>query len=364
MRIWVPPQFDPHAGTLAAVLFQERLDEFAADHSDLQIEVRVKAESGTGSLLNALAATKLAAPSIMPDLVALSRPDLESAAEKGLLHHLDGLTNLAEEADWYPYARQMAHIQDATFGLPFAGDALVLVGYRAPLPSNWTELPEETLLIFPAADPEALFTISLYLSAGGALQNNQGQIALDEATLAKVLSLYAPEAENNLVSPQVTNYETSQQAWDAFRELRGNLVVSWTARFLNEKNISVAMAPLPGLEEGQYCLARGWSWTLAGSNPENEELAMELAEFLSDNQFLAKWTQAAGYLPTRSTALSAWDDVKHQLTLKQIAESAVMIPQEDVLLIVGPLFKQAVLSVLNGEQLPEEAARLVMEQLD
>src|SRR5574342_835459 len=163
LRIWVPPQFDPSSGTPAGALLQKRLDEFVARHPELRVDVRVKAESGDNGLLNTLATTKSAAPSSMPDLVALSRPDLESATAKGLLHPLDGLTDLPEDSDWYPYARQMAHIQNVTFGLPFAGDALALVGFRYPLPSAWSELAEGTIMVFPAADPRALFTLSLYL---------------------------------------------------------------------------------------------------------------------------------------------------------------------------------------------------------
>ena len=284
------------------------MDEFVARRPGLQIEVRIKAES----MLNSLSATQAAAPSIMPDLVALSRADLESATAKGLLHPLDGLTTLPDDPDWYPYARQMAHIQNTTFGLPFAGDALALVGYRYPLPSAWNELTDETLFIFPAADPRALFTLSLYLSAGGTLQDSQGRLALDEAVLAEVLSLYLPDAENEFISPQVITYENDEQAWNAFREQRGNLVVSWTSRYLKEPTLPLALAPLPGLDTGQYTLATGWSWALAGSNPENQPLAVELAEFLSDSLFLAEWNQATGYLPTRPTALSSWDSAKFQ----------------------------------------------------
>jgi ABC-type glycerol-3-phosphate transport system substrate-binding protein len=299
----------------------------------------------------------------MPDLVALSRVNLESATAKGLLHPLDGLTTLPDDPDWYPYARQMAHIQNSTFGLPFAGDTLALVGYRAPLPSAWDELPDETLFLFPAADPRALFTLSLYLSAGGTLQNNQGQLDLDEAILAEVLSLYNPDVENPFISPQVVNYETDEQAWNAFREQRGNLVVSWTSRYLQEQTLSLALTPLPGLEAGQYSLATGWSWALAGSNPENQPLAVELAEFLSDSQFLAEWTQAAGYLPTRPTALSSWEDANLLLTLTQAADSASLIPGEDLLVTIGPLLTEATLAVINGELLPDEAAQAVSEQL-
>ena len=360
LRIWVSPQFDPSAETPAATLLQERLDEFLARRPGLQIEVRIKAED---NLINALTTTRSAASSAMPDLLTLSRADLESATAKGLLHPLDGLTTLPEDPDWYLYAQQMAHIQNTVFGLPFAGDALVLVGYRSPLPTNWTELSDETLFIFPAADPRSLFTLSLYLSAGGTLQDNQGKLTLDEALLTEVLSLYSPDTENPFISPQVVNYETDEQAWNAFREQRGNLVVTWTSRYLNEQTLPLAMGTLPGLESGRYTLATGWSWALAGSDPQNQPLAVELAEFLSDSQFLAEWSQAAGYLPTRPTALSSWSDTEEQLVLTQTAEIANLVPGEDVLVTVGPLFSEAALAVINGEQLPAEAAQSMIEQL-
>jgi len=360
LRIWVSPQFDPSAETTAASLFQERLDEFVARRPNLQIEVRVKTE---GSLITALTTTRSAASSSMPDLVTLSRANLEAATAKGLLHPLNGLTTLLDDPDWYAYALQMAHIQNSTFGLPFAGDALALVGYRSPLPSDWENLSDETLFIFPAADPRSLFTLSLYLSAGGTLQDNQGSLVLDEGILTDVLSLYSPDTETPFISPQVVNYESDEQAWNAFREQRGNLVVSWVSRFLNEETLPLALGALPGLETGQYTLATGWSWALAGSNPENQPLAVELAEFLSDSEFLAEWTQAAGYLPTRPTALSSWSETEEQTVLTQTAESANLIPTEDILVTVGPLFSEATLAVLNGEQLPADAAQSVVEQL-
>lgn len=360
LRIWVPPQFDPTAETPAGVLFQERLNEFVSRRPSLQIEVRVKAES----MLNSLTATQSAATSIMPDLVALSRADLESTTAAGLLHPLDGLTTLPDDPDWYPYARQMAHIQSTTFGLPFAGDALTLIGYANPLPTNWDTLPEETLFIFPAADQQALFSLSLYLSVGGELINDQGLPTVDETILAEVLSLYLPpEEEAGFLSYASIEYQNDEQAWNAFLERRGNLTVSWTSRYLEEQTPTLALAPLPGLETGQYTLAIGWSWALAGSNPENQPLAVELAEFLSDSRFLAEWSQAAGYLPTRPTALSSWNDAQSKMGLAQTAESANLVPGEDLLIIVGPLFAEASLSVLNGEKLPMEAAQFATEQL-
>lgn len=360
LRIWVPPQFDPAAETSAGTLLQERLDEFLARRPNLEIEVRVKAES----MLNALAATQSAAPSSMPDLAALSRADLESAAAAGLLHPLDGLTTLLDDPDWYPYALQMAHIQNTTFGLPFAGDALALIGFANPGLANWNEPPDETLFIFPAADPQALFSLSLYLSAGGTLLDNQGLPSVDEAILTDVLSLYLPAAEIEFLSPANIEYQSDEQAWNAFLEQRGNLTVTWVSNYLQTQTPMLTLTPLPGLETGQYTLATGWSWALAGFTPENQSLAVELAEFLSDSVFLAEWNQAAGYLPTRPTALSSWNDAESKMGLAQTAESANLVPSQELLTVIGPLFAEAALSVISGEKTPAEAAQSIAEQLE
>ncbi len=127
IRVWLPPQLNPSNGTPAGNLLKTRLDEFSAAHPGLRLEVRVKAESGPAGLLESLAAARQAAPSALPDLIALPYRDMESAATKGLIYPLDNLTGVLAGSDWYDYAHQLAQSQDATFGLPFAGDALVLV---------------------------------------------------------------------------------------------------------------------------------------------------------------------------------------------------------------------------------------------
>jgi ABC-type glycerol-3-phosphate transport system substrate-binding protein len=325
------------------------------------VEVRVK----NGNILKALTTTQAAAPTIMPDIVALSREDLEAVAGAGLLHPLDGLSTLPDDPDWYPYARQIAHVKNTAFGLPFAGDALALVGYTTSLPTSWNELPEGTLFVFPAADPQALFTLSLYLSVGGTLVDDQGLPFMDEAILAEVLSLYVPPEEDEVgfVSPLVTEYQTNEQSWNAFLEQRGNLSSGWVSTYLQTEPANVELAALPGLDAGQYTLGTGWSWALSGLNLDNQPLAMELAEFLTDSTFLAEWNQATGYLPTRPTALMSREDAVLQLGLSQTAESANLIPSQELLTVVGPLVSQAVQSVVNGEKLPAEAVQTLSEEL-
>ncbi len=373
LRLWVPPQFNPAADSSAAQLMQARLDEFLNRRPGLEIEVRVKPDSGAGGLLDSLVATEAAAPQVMPDLVALSHTDLESAALEGLLHPLDGLTLALDDPDWYPYANQMAHIQNTIFGLPFAGDGLVLIGYTDPLPGNWDELKEATFL-FPAASPQALVSLALYLSAGGGLVNEQGRPMLDEAAMTEVLSFYAQAAEQGNLPASVTTFQDEATVWQAFKEQRASLVVAWTSRYLADSLSEAQFEPLPGLIPvsgaatevnvvGSVSLARGYAWALAGSNLENQALAVELAEFLSASDFLTAWTEAGRILPTRPTVLAAWEDVRLRQELIQVAEEAQLVPGNDLTASIGPLFQTAIAAVLSGEKTPAEAAAEAATQL-
>src|SRR5215216_5978855 len=123
LRVWLPPQFNPNTNSAAAALLKQRLASFEAEHLGLQIDARVKAETGEADLLNSLSITSMAAPNALPDLVALSRPALEAAAQKGLIRPLDDFSVESQNSDVYPYARELAKVNGTPYGIPFAGDA-------------------------------------------------------------------------------------------------------------------------------------------------------------------------------------------------------------------------------------------------
>jgi len=127
LRVWLPSQFDPSAESPTAKLLSQRLTDFESEHPGLKLEIRLKKAEADGDILNDLSVTSAAAPGALPDLILLSRSDLESAALKGLLHPIDGLSTSLEDPNWYDYAQQLGHIQNTGYGLPFMGDAMVLV---------------------------------------------------------------------------------------------------------------------------------------------------------------------------------------------------------------------------------------------
>ena len=138
----MPPEFDPQSGTEAGDLFHNRLDEFINAHPGLTIDVRVKAATGPGGLLDSLSTTSAAAPAAIPSLVVLSRTEMETAALKGLVYPWAGMVKTSDNGGRLSLRQTWETFQGTNYGLAFSGDALVMVfrplqvGYA---PTSWNE---------------------------------------------------------------------------------------------------------------------------------------------------------------------------------------------------------------------------------
>ena len=360
LRLWLPPEFDPDSGIPAGDILQAQLNEFVDEHPDVRIEVRIKALDGSGGMLDSLTTASAAAPLTLPDLVALPRPKLEAAALKGLLRPIDDLSDAINDPDWYDYARQLGRLQDSTFGLPFAGDAMVLVHRTAtvsePPPTFASTLETQGPLAFPAADPQALFTLALYQAAGGLLLDDQGRPFLDTDTLTDVLTFYHDGATIELMPFWLTQYETDEQSWGAFSEHLAEMVITWTTRYLDGTESDTGVAHIPTSDGVHFTLGDGWVWALVSPTPEHQELSVELAEFLTRSDFLAEWTSVTGYLPPRPSALANWEPIPLRSLVNQISFAAQLIPPSDVLTSLGPPLQKATVQVLKLQIDPRAAA--------
>jgi ABC-type glycerol-3-phosphate transport system substrate-binding protein len=357
LRVWLPPQFHPSTGSDAATLLGERFTEFEAEHPGLTLEIRAKESDEENNIVNTLAVTNVAAPDALPDLILLSRPDLEAAATRGLLHSIDGLSTSLEDPNWYAYAQQLAHLQNTGYGLPFAGDAPVLVYYpELGTLVTWEDvLNSEGQLVFPAGDLHGLVGLSLYASAGGEILDAQGLPTLEEETLTRVLTLIEEAVSAEVFPASLVNVTTEAQTLQIYRTGSANKGIIW---ILNYRPLEDgAITPLPGLDDAPFSYATGWVWALAGSRPENLELAVELVEFLVEDPFIGEWTSATGHLPTRPSSVEA-----NNRTMNAILESAHPLPANNVLAILGPLMHEALTRVLNGEE-PAAVAGSVVEKL-
>lgn len=367
LTIWLPPALDPAADNAAARLLQSQLDAFSAGNPGLEVVVRIKAPAGPGGLLASLTSASAAAPGALPSLVALTRADLEVAALKGLVLPLDGMTAFTEDTDWYPYARDLAQIQGAAFGLPFGGDALLLL-YRparmGPAPASWDAILQLAQPVaFPAADPQEYFTLLLYQGLGGVLKDDQGRPALQQEVLMQTLTLYSEGADQGVFPFWLSTIQTDQQAWQAYRDQRAQWLVTWSSEYFEELPADSAVTLLPGLGEKPFTLATGWVWALSDPRPEKRALAVKLAEKLSESDFLAKWGAASDLLPVRPSGLAGWSDESLRTVLGQVVQAAQMCPSIDLMASLSPALELATLQVIKRENDPNQAAQAAVQRL-
>lgn len=361
LTIWVPPQFSPQSGNEAGKLLQMRLDRFMFENPNVRVEVRVKAVNGPGSLLETLATANAAAPGALPSLVALNRNDLESAAIKGLIYPMDGQTTIMDEPDWYAYASQLSVLQGSTFGLPFAGDALLMV-YRPSVfgeavPSDWAAIKKQSIPVaFPVMDQQAFVTLALYQSLGGEVEDEQGHPSLEADVLVNIFNLYDVGIQQGVFPAWLSDMETYNQSWQAFREQRVPMAITWSSLYLSEQPDDTAAMVLPSLGENSVTEATGWIWCLSDPNPERRAISIKLAEYLVDSEFLTAWDAAAGMLPTRPTALNGWPEQSLRAVISQTALSARPRPRNELLASIGPILEDATLQVIRRQKNPEQAA--------
>jgi ABC-type glycerol-3-phosphate transport system substrate-binding protein len=158
-----------------------------------------------------------------------------------------------------------------------------------------------------------------------------------------------------MLSPSLAIVGTDAQALQVYRDRNASMLITWASNFRPVSDEK--MIPLPGLDETPYSFATGWMWSLAGSDTENQAVAVELAEYLIADEFLGEWTREAGYLPTRPSSVDGQDPI-----LAGLIESAKPIPSNDVLAVLGQLMQDALIRVLNGER-PEAVAGSVVDAL-
>jgi ABC-type glycerol-3-phosphate transport system substrate-binding protein len=105
-------------------------------------------------------------------------------------------------------------------------------------------------------------------------------------------------------------------------------------------------------------------WGLSGYDSSRYQVAVELAEFLTEGEFLGEWTLAAGYLPPRSSSVAVWPTDPELAFASQILPSAQMLPQLSDYPVLGEALAQATIRVFTQKITPGEAVEEVLASLE
>jgi len=369
LRVWLPATLAPEANPHAYKRLEERIQAFAHAHN-LTIEIRIKPLDGPSGMLTTLQAARMVAPGAVPDVVLFPHALLEAAAIKGLAFPLteSALTTPLSADDWFPYARQLATVQSITYGVPFSGDALGLLYHPdavASPPATWNEwlqMPQQWLL--PLGDPQATALLTLYLAAGGKWEDENGRPMLEEDALEQMLTLLQQAVQNHRLDPVLLDIPNDHALWARNQGAAQALMITYISHLLPGPDPR-RMAPIPASSHtAPIALADGLLWALTTPQPNRQPLAMALIADLNDPDFVAQWTEAAGFLPPRQSCLNAWENDEHRTLAAAILPALQPGPPQQVSTVLGPVLQEAAAQVVLGKQTPASAAHWAVSTLE
>ncbi len=361
LRLWLAPAFDPDNGSPAGDLFRERLDAFKTNHSGVEVEIRIKDETGVGGLYQSLATAMVAAPSVLPDIISLNPETLQAAAIEDLITPLDAFLDAPASPAWYDYTVSTTRIEGSFYGRPIASETEILA-YRTFLfqtpPMTWSDvLAGPDAFLFPANDTAARFSLAQYLALGGTLVDDAGDPAIDPIVLTEVLTFYNTAWSSGILSPTALQYASADETWEALVSERATSAVAPLREFLLGSDLRTYSAvPLPTQTEPGAGFATTWSLAIVNNDPERQELAAQMIDWLTEPEFLGPWTHALGMLPPTTLALSQWPEGPET----SLASSLVTIVQPELpaetLALFGPAIHEAITAVIRDGVKPSNAA--------
>lgn len=363
--IWLPPELDPNAETESGAILKARLDAFASQNN-IEVEVRVKAVSGGGGLLDALRTTHAAAPASSPDVVALSREHLTRAFQDEVVFWNEGLQTVMSDLDWYNFGRDAGMFQGEIVAVPFKGVPMGLVYQSVSqlIPSDdWVDTKSNYGYFgFAADDPKGTFLLLLYMSLGGQVQNEQGLTILQEAPLTTALQTLKDGLTERHFSDQSVTIQNPEQVWGLFSSRIFDTAFLPVDVVLQGREMT-SEAPDPAFTSPDITLTDAWVWALGSQESQRQELAVALIAHLSETQFLAEWSESLKALPPRPSALGSWEEVSLKSALDKMANGAILYPSDAIMNNLGPILQNATLLILRDNADVVETAKQAVESV-
>ncbi len=366
LTVWTVEGLAPTSETPGGEVLSEQLTEFDETYPNIRVEVLVKRVSGPGSILAYLRSAPPVAPGILPDLAIMDRETMIQAAHEGLIVPIGERLDPAIQAELYPVAEELGTIDGVLVGLPYTLEVQHTVyrdaTFTEKVPNSFEALMNSpSPFSFPAAALSNVnHTVLLqYLAAGGTLVNEDGQPFLDPIALQDVLAFYSIVHEKGRVDTAMFQIADPAETWAMYRDRLSNLAVVTSTLYLSNReevrNTSLAWIPTPNGDP--YALATGWSWVLVTQDPDREDAAMRLVNFLMNPTNHGTYTQAAFRLPSQPAALAVWGDTDSYVTFgDELLVNAHALPDQSEQAEVGTAIQDAFEAVLLNNVLPAQAA--------
>lgn len=373
LTIWMPTALAPASESASGVL-ERQIRAFAGAQVDLDVRIEYKTVSGPGGILNYLRTGRSVAPGILPDLIVLPMNQLATSVADELIFPLNGVIEPESLEDLYPVALDFAVQEDQILGYPFSLTDFTHLAYNTntisqTIATDWEMF--RTLangnFVFPAnGEGGATFILQMYLSAGGTLTNDAGQLELVVEPLAQSLEQLNLARNEGFLVRQSNTLATFPQSWELYEAGSANVALLDAHTYLTHRGQKpeTAVSPLPGLNGEVTPLVSGWAWAISTNNNNQQALASTLLKQLISPELMAEWSIQTSYLPARRGAFEFWlqDDPYTKFVQEQleIAEPHPFAPGNEVLRTL----RTTVVNVVNLTETPQEAAEAAIDSLN
>ena len=365
IELWIPPAFDPAQNdSEAGNALEKIINNYKNEHPNVEIAIRIKATSGDSSILNTLTSASHIAADVLPSLALLSRNDMETAVQRGLLQPIN--TSVLDDGDsWYSFAKQSSSIDSVIYGIPVLADGWVLT-YRpskiGPELGDWNDILTRGLPIgFAPSSSTSMFGLFVYMSLGGKLTNEQGQPYLDQQKLTETLNFFLTGGQNGAFPPSIAQLVDQGQVWQRFNEGTISLIISRLSSFRHYQSPEISVLALPLSDNvTEYPLINTWNLVLIEDNPIYQEEVIRFAEYFSNMTVNDELSAEAGYLPVRSGEHKSWAEDPQREIVEMMSENGLLVPNNQITNKLVPLINNAVLQVIKNQVSPEDAAKEVM----
>lgn len=205
--------------------------------------------------------------------------------------------------------------------------------------------------------------LSYYLSLGGELVDEENQIILNEEELTLVYARIKEDVDAGVLFSGLSQITSHGDARERYKNGEMDSVIVPGSFPLSGLPEGSTIVPITSLTNYDYTLAKGWTIALADPLPERRELAVTLAESLTEVVFMGQWSEALNLFPVRETAFEHWQTSADTQPLSLISFSAHIYPTREIIRVVSPALQAGVSAILNDNATPEEAALIAIGNL-
>ncbi len=367
---WTPAWFSPNAHDPAGELLAQRIQAFEEANPNIRVQVLTKLPSGKGGITDYLQGAYRVAPSLLPDVVMIDLQDLPTLSGLGILQPLDGLLPESIVRDLYPVALQAGVVDNALVAVQFEANFfhVAYLPEQVPsVPATWESLlnadtPYLTW-IFTTVDDVSDVVVFQYVASGGELPGAETP-PLDEQVLFSLFNFYDQIFRRGVVPEQAREPLMADVLWSALQRGDVAMVDVSARRYLREgvSQANIAAAPLPTWDGQPRALTRGWGIAITTSDPARREAALAFMAWLLAPETLGPWSQSAGYIPTRRSALASWNvPPTYRDTLDVLLQNAIPYPAHAAVASLRHALTAGLQALLQEGVSPEEAVQRARE---